>query len=629
MKKISRFARLVRAVRAWSSAHRFGSVLVIAVVIVGGFGMYKSATTAKAATQYVLSPVTQGSIIQTVTGSGQVSAANQIDVTPQVSGTITGIAVSVGQHVNQDDLLATIDHANALNSLNNAKLSFAQLTEPAKPGDIANAENAVTKSYSDGFTAVSGTFTDLQTIMPGMNDMLYGQTGFLSDQKSTLLSVTGQNYRETAGQSYDKANAEYGTILSEYKSLSRQSATSSIAQLITDAYGMVKDVSTALQNTQNAVTWISNAQPKYDPTGLATAEADVTGWSNSVNGDVSSLSSASNTIVSDANTLYNLQTGADPLAVEAGRISLQQAEQTYQNYFIRAPFSGTIGRIPTAVYSQAGGSTVIATVVGDQKLANISLDEVDAANVKVGEKATVTFDAINNFTATGTVSEVDQVGTVSGGVVSFGVKIAIDTVDPRILPGMSLNVTIIVNELDGVTIVPTAAVKTSGKQSYVQTIDPATVRAYMQKQAAASGRTGSTTRNYSGTGAGSSTRSSTGSSAGGNASSTRQFSGGFTGGTGTGRAGLSVTMPSATPPSSVNVTVGQSDSTNIQIVSGLTPGQWVVTRTIAGSTALAATAAPSLLSSLGAGARGAGAGGFGGGARPATAPAAAARTAGN
>jgi HlyD family secretion protein len=343
-----------------------------------------------------------------------------------------------------------------------------------------------------------------------------------------------------------------------------------------------------------------------------------------VNGDVSSLSSASNTIVSDANTLYNLQTGADTLAVEAGRISLAQAQQTYDNYFIRTPFSGTIGRIPATVYSQAGGSTVIATVVGDQKLANISLNEVDAANVKVGQKTSVTFDAISNFTATGTVSEVDQVGTVSGGVVSFGVKIAIDTVDSRILPGMSLNVTVITNELDGVTIVPSAAVKASGRQSYVQTLDPTIVKAYIQSQAAASGRTASTTRNFS---------ASTTAGFGGNASSTRSFTGSFAGGggtSGTGRASLSVTMPSATPPSSINVTVGQSDSTNIQILSGLTPGQWVVTRTIAGSSASTATAAPSLLSSLGAGARGGAAGAVGGGgARTTATPAATTRPAGN
>ena len=99
---------------------------------------------------------------------------------------------------------------------------------------------------------------------------------------------------------------------------------------------------------------------------------------------ISSLSQANNTITNDTNALNTLVTGPDPLAVQASQLSVQQAQQTYDEYFIRAPFSGTIGRLPSNVYSQAGGSTVIATVVGDQKLAIISLDEVDAAKVKVG-----------------------------------------------------------------------------------------------------------------------------------------------------------------------------------------------------------------------------------------------------
>ena len=616
--------KYLHAIRVWSAAHKLAASAIVAVVIVGGIGMYRSATTAHAATQYVLSPVTTGNIVQTVTGSGQVSAANQLDVTPQVSGQITSIVVSVGQHVSQGDLLATIDDTSALNSLNNAKLSLAQLTESAKPGDIADAANALSTSYSDGFGNVASAFTDLQTVMTGLNDMFYTQGGFLSDQKSSLLTPTAQGYLETAGQDYDKANAEYTTMLTEYKSLNRQSATSSIAQLISDTYTLTKDVSTVLQDTQTTTTWIAANEPSYSSSAsLSTAESSVTSWSNSVNSDISSLAQAQNTTANDQNTLNNLVTGADPLAVQASELSVQQAQQTYDNYFIRAPFSGTIGRIPASVYSQASGSTVIATVVGDQKLAIISLDEVDAAKVKVGQPATITFDAISGFTATGTVSEVDQVGTVVSGVVSFGVKIAIATDDPRILPGMSLNTTIVTNEIDGVTIVPSAAVKTQSGRSYVQVFPAATVRAYIQSMAAASGRAASSTRSFGGAAGtfGSSTpgfASSTTAGAGfdsttgaGAASSTRSFARSSAGGTGSGRASLTVTMPSATLPQTQAVTVGQSDATNVQIMSGLTAGEWIVTRTIAGSTASAATAAPSLLSSLSGGAR-TGAAGAGG-----------------
>ena len=152
------------------------------------------------------------------------------------------------------------------------------------------------------------------------------------------------------------------------------------------------------------------------------------------------------------------------------QLSLQQAQQTYDNYFIRAPFAGTIGLIPVTVYGQAGNGTSIATIISDQMLATLSLNEVDAANVKTGDPVSVTFNAINNFTATGTVAEIDQVGTVSSGVVAYGVKVAINTADSRILPGMSVNAAITTFELDNVLTVPSTAVKTSGNKSYVMVL---------------------------------------------------------------------------------------------------------------------------------------------------------------
>jgi len=600
----------LNAFRAFAKAHKILVSVIAVTCVVGGYEMYVSAKNGSAVPQYVVAPAMIGNIVQTVSGTGQVTAANQIDIASQVSGAITSIDKAVGDHVYAGDLISTIDPTDAATSLASARLSLAQLTEPAKPGDIANAENSLEKAYSDGFNAVSNAFIDLHTVMPGLNNMFYEQGGFLSVQNSASLDSTGQAYRSQAGSSYDKASAEYQTVLAEYAGTTRNSATSSIDRLISDSYSLEKDVSSAVGDAQSAITYITVNEPDYQSRGSSAAESSVSSWGNLASSDVSALGGASNTIASDANTLNNLITGADPLAIQASELSVAQAQKTYEKYFIRAPFDGVIGRIPVSLYNQASNGTVIATVIGSQKIANISLDEVDAANVKVGQPVTITFDAISGFTATGTVSEVDLVGSVSAGVVSYGVKIAVNTPDPRILPGMSLNVSIVTNEIDGVLIVPTAAVKTQGNRSYVQTFDQAVVGSYIQSQAAASGRmtSASSTRSFgnSGTGsfASSTYASSTGRTANGYASSTRAFSGS---GTASGRT-ISVTMPSVTPPTSTVVTIGQSDTTNTQILSGLTAGEWVVTRTVAASAASSASA-PSFLSSLGARAGGGAAGG--------------------
>jgi HlyD family secretion protein len=604
----SLFAKIRHAI----DAHKVISTIIIIILLAGGYYWYHSASTANAEPQYALSAARFGTLMQTVTGTGQVSASNQTDIQSQVSGTIESIDVSVGQSVTAGQLIATIDSTNAALTLKNARLSLAKLTEAPKSTDLSNAENSLGKSYSDAFNSASGIYLDLPAIMAGMKDLLYSQGGFLSDGQSSYLNTTARGYRDAAGREYDAAVNQYTSSLAEFKGLSRSSATSSIDQMLSDTQTTIQDVAKAVTDAQNTVTYISTSLPNYDPKGAATASTNVNGWATQSNSDLASLVSAVNGIESSANSLTNLTNGADMLDVEAAQLSVEQAQRAYDNYFIRAPYDGIIGRIPVNVYGQAGGSTVMATIIGQQKIASISLNEVDAAKVKSGQTVMITFDAIDNLNATGTVEQIDQVGTVTQGVVSYAVKILIDTTDPRIKPGMSVNTTIVTNREDNVLLVPSAAVKTQGNTSYVQVLDQSVVRSALS---AAGGASASTTRQFGGTNRGSfasstgqfgnlgSFASSTGSSTSGRGFSSTTGSG--FGGSGVGRQ-TGLTISTVTLPTRVNVTIGDSDDTNTVILSGLNRGQFVVTRTItAGS---AQTAAPSILSTLGGG-RGPGGGG--------------------
>lgn len=544
-------------IKKYILAHKVLSGIAAIVIVGAGYFSYKKIFPTVVVPQYTLSPARIGSIMQTVTGTGQVSAENQLDVTSEVSGKIISIQAKVGQHVHKGDLIATLDAHDALVSLENARIAYAKLTQPAKIGDLTNAQNNVSKARNDAMTAISNAFLDIPSIMSGLNDMLYGgRTGYLSSGQTTNLTMTGKNYQYAAIQSYDKASNGYSDALQAYKNLTAASSQSDIEEVLTSTYDFMKKLSDALKTTQSAITFIAISQPDYDPSGATSAASSVTTWSGQVNGDLSSLLSAKNSIASSIDSLDKLNEGADALDVQSQQLSLEQAERTYQKYFIRAPFEGVIGKIPVSVYGQAGASTAIATLVGDQKIAAISLNEVDAAKVSAGQAVTVTFDAIDGINATGTVQEVDQVGAVTQGVVSYGVKIAIATSDPRIKPGMSVNTTIITNKKDNVLVVPTAAVKTLGKTKYVQVLDTATT----------------TTR--------------------------RTFTGGIS---------MGFTVPSSVPPKQVTVTIGDSDDTNTEILSGLNPGQLVVIKTSTGTTGTAA-AAPNILSSIGGNRGGAGGG---------------------
>jgi len=539
-------------IRAYITKHKVRSTIVGIIAIIVGYYIYNSLTATGTTPQYVLSRVTTGSITQTVTGTGQVSAVNQLDITGQASGMIQSIKVSVGQHVNAGDLIASIDPTQAIADLESARISMAKLTAAPKATDLTSAQNTLTKSYSDAFNSVANVFLDLPTVIAGMKDMLYGQSGFLSDQASSNLIPTARTYRDTAGISFDKAHNKYSIVLEEYRELSRSSATSSISQLIADTYSLTKEVSQALQNMQNTITYITTSQPEYLSTSASTAKTNINTWSSQINSDLASVLSAQNAIQSGTNALTTLVNGADVLDIESAQLSLQQKERAYANYFIRAPFDGIIGRIPVSVYSQAGSGTTIATLIGDSKTAIISLNEIDAAKVKVGQPVIITFDAIDDFDANGTVSVVDLVGTVTQGVVTYNVKISIDTKDDRVRPGMSVNTTIVTNKLENVLVVPTSAVKTLGNMNYVQIFD--------------------TLPNSTTTASSSLPRT----------------------------QNRTLTISSAVAPRQQIVAIGQSDDTNTEILSGLSDKEWVVTRTTStATTQTTTTAAPSILNSFG------------------------------
>ncbi len=563
----------------WSRTNKKTSIGVVVLVLIIAYFIYNAVSGSSSTPQYTLTTARIGNIAQTISQSGQVSASNQTDIQSQVSGTIKSIYVSVGQNVKAGDLIATIDNSNALISLENARISLAKLTVPAKESDVEIAKNNLAKAYDSGFNAVSQIFLNLPSILSGSKDLLYSQTGYLSDQSSTYLSGSGRTYRDTAGKTYDSAYNKYQSTLMLFKGLNRSSPTADLDKLLAETYETIKAVSESVTHAQNAINYIKTVQPEYQASAADTALTNVTTWANQANSDVSSIVSAQNSILSSKNSLDNLIDGSDALDIQSARLSLEQSQRSYDNYFIRAPYDGIIGRIPVNVYGQAGTGTTIATIVGTQKIVTISLNEIDASKVQIGQRVDIDFDAIDGLNATGTVSVVDQVGTLSSGVVSYGVKININTSDERIKPGMSVNASIVTLEKNGVLVVPSNAIKKSGNEYYVQSLDQSTVQASLPKIS-----TSTNARNP---------RLNTS-----NSTSTAKMPIASTARPNGSPAMQNLTISTTETPARIIVTTGVSDDTNTEILSGLNRGQFIITKTSANSTAQT-TNAPSLFSQFG------------------------------
>jgi len=102
-------------------------------------------------------------------------------------------------------------------------------------------------------------------------------------------------------------------------------------------------------------------------------------------------------------------------------------------------------------------------------VANVS--EVYLPKVSIGQKVTVIFDALKDLPVSGLVEQIDSVGTVTAGVVTFEVKISIDNLPSGIKPNMTAIATIeLINKQNTLTVPRSAIIYKDGK-SFVQQAD--------------------------------------------------------------------------------------------------------------------------------------------------------------
>src|ERR1035437_3978611 len=94
-------------------AHKIISAIIIIIILGVGYWGYQKITNTGGETRYVLSPVTSSTIVSSITDSGQVSALNQVNITPTVSGALTAINVKPGNHVKAGQTLFIVDDTNA------------------------------------------------------------------------------------------------------------------------------------------------------------------------------------------------------------------------------------------------------------------------------------------------------------------------------------------------------------------------------------------------------------------------------------------------------------------------------------------------------------------------------------
>ncbi len=161
------------------------------------------------------------------------------------------------------------------------------------------------------------------------------------------------------------------------------------------------------------------------------------------------------------------ETSADVIAAQA---EVDAAQATVNSLSIIAPFDGEVLSVDNRVGDSVDtGELSVNLADMDHLYVETQVDESDIANVKLGNQAEVTLDAVPGVTLTGEVTAINPVGEVDSGLVKYKVRVELDKVDGEIfLPlGTTANVTITVKEAAATLTVPITAIQNDAQGEFV------------------------------------------------------------------------------------------------------------------------------------------------------------------
>lgn len=464
----------------WVLAHKKTAVLLVIILAGTAYGAVRIFSDTTEETRYVLGTVERGNIISSISGTGQVSSSNQVDVKSKSAGDILYLNAKTGQEIKSGSLIAQIDPGDANYELETAKLSYEELIT-VDTDELRDAEDAVDQAeidlkdaYVDARATLASSATDMADVMADL-DTLFG--GYLNINGRFDISKTEEGYVDRAKQEWYDADDLLDEFSKAYRTVSNETSDKDIESMISDANKIANSVAQAAKYAKDAVIYLRDHEDNENTTADE-AYTTVSGLVTTINATVSETLSSKNSLPDSKKTLANakddleeLKEGPSILELRAEELTLRQKQEALADYNVRAPFGGIIASVGAKKGESVTSGATIATLITKQKIAEISLNEIDAVKIEIGQKATLTFDATEDLTITGNVIEIDLVGTVNQGVVNYNVKIGFDTNETRVKPGMSVSATIIIDIKQDVIVVPNSAVKMQAGKSYIEMFD--------------------------------------------------------------------------------------------------------------------------------------------------------------
>jgi HlyD family secretion protein len=411
---------------------RRGVLLVIAagVLVALATAGYVYSTNRTPAGRYRTAAVDRGTIVATVSATGQLNAVTTVQVGSQVSGLVKEVLVDFNTPVRKDQLIARIE-----TDVFQAKVNAAIADLDSTQAQVLNQRANVEKVRADVENARAAAAT--------------------ADANVERMKADVENAR--------------AVIATAQANVARDSATASNARLELDRrVELIKqdliskserDLAQTTYDTAQAQVEATRAQERAGEAALRSSQAQLTAGQSQVRAAVAQVSSAQAAL-----QVAEAQQKSAEATVRQKQAAVEQARLDLVHTEIRAPVDGVVvsrAVDPGQTVAASLQAPTLFTIAQDltQMQVEAAVDEADVGRLREGMGATFTVDAFPGRTFSGRISQIRKAAQVVSNVVSYTTIITVSNADLTLLPGMTANVRIQTDRRDEALRVANAALR--------------------------------------------------------------------------------------------------------------------------------------------------------------------------
>ncbi len=475
--------------------------------------------------------VERGDVVASVTASGSVQTAQTVEISFTTPGTVTSVAVETGDTVRRGELLGRIDSTAARQQVAAARATLEQANAQSASGSAAttqaNAEEALAiarRSQKVGNERLDQAVVQARANLKAAQSLwsdacLTPDAGGCPNPSAAAAIRSAENALTSAQLAYETAVSQAAASATGYEvavnqagarltqTQQQEAATCSAIPYIDSACVSAKGATLSAQqaydnaistqtsslqrdslNVEAAALSLSTAQ-----IALQRAQADLSkAGADAVRSAAQALSTAESArrtgrvqnaqavqsaeaALASARTASGIESSgraATQAAIDSAEAALALAERGLAETRLRAPVAGTIGDLNLVVgqSSAASSPTANVTILPKGALEVVAaFAESDAADIVVGDRASVTFEALPGVEVPATVLAVDPLAATSTtGLVTYDVRVGMDEVPDGVREGMTASVSVVVDAALGVLRAPQGAITTEGETSTVE-----------------------------------------------------------------------------------------------------------------------------------------------------------------